>query len=129
MVRTSRAKIAKYFAGEIIARKPNVIPRLTAIIIDENRLRELELIVSDIEYELNKAGIVVADVTGAKPLSEATEEAVRELLSHGRTVERVMLREHIDPHLIGGVRIRSAGRELDASVRHRLNSLKAAKAQ
>jgi F0F1-type ATP synthase delta subunit len=127
MAKTSRAKIASYFAAEIVERKPNVIPRLTALIIDENRLRELELIVTDIEYELNQAGIIIADVTSAERLSEGVEESIRALLTRGRSPEKVLLREHVDPHLIGGIRIRSAGRELDTSVRHKLNVLKSEK--
>ena len=125
MAKLSRAKISAYFADEIIAGAPDVIKRLAALLLDTHRTSELSLIVADIERELYDRGIIIADVSTALPLDEGFEEAVRQLLTF-RKDDKVILREHIDPDLIGGIKIRAAGRELDASVRHKLNTLKGA---
>ena len=125
MPRLSRSKIAAYFADEIVSGKPDVIKRLAALLIDTHRTGELDLIVADIEYELNERGIILADVTTALPVDEGFEEAIRQLLAAGKN-DKVILREPIDPELIGGIKIRAAGRELDASVRHKLMKLKGA---
>ena len=125
MPKLSRSKIAAYFADEIATDQPDVIKRLAALLMDTHRIDELDLIVDDIEYELYQRGIIMADVTTALPVDEGFHEAVRQLLATQKD-DKVILREHIDPELIGGIKIRAAGRELDASVRHKLMKLKGA---
>lgn len=127
MPRLSRTKIATYFAGEIAEGRPDVPRRLAALLLDSGRTREADLIVADIETLLAARGIIIADVTSARPLDEGFEEVIRQLLA-ARDGDRVVIREHVDPGLIGGIRINAAGRELDTSVRHRLTKLRAAKA-
>lgn len=123
MPKLSRAKIASYFANELIAGKKDAAERLAAFLVSTHRTGELDQIVADIEYELSEHGVIVADITTALPVDEGFEEEIRTLLSTSRD-DTVVLREHIDPELIGGIKIRASGRELDASVRHKLNKLK-----
>ncbi len=123
MPKLSRAKIAAYFANEIVADAPDITKRLAALLLDTHRTSELDLIVADIEYELSTRGIIMADVTTALPIDEGFEEVIRGMLAVNKN-DRVIMREHVDPELIGGIRVRSAGRELDATVRHQLTKLR-----
>ena len=123
MPKLSRAKIAAYFADEIVADAPDIAKRLGALLLDTHRTSELDLIVADIEYELTTRGVIMADVTTALPIDEGFEEVVRQMLAVKKD-DQVILREHVDPDLIGGIRVRSAGRELDATVRHQLMKLR-----
>lgn len=123
MVKLSRAKIAAYFADEIVAGKGDVARRLASLLLTTQRTGELDLLVADIEYELSRRGIIVADVSTALPVEEGFEETIRQLLAVHKD-DTVVLREHRDPDLIGGIKVRAAGRELDATVRHKLNVLK-----
>lgn len=127
MVKLSRSRIAAYFADEIVAGRHDVARRLAAFLLGEQRVGELDLIVADIEYELVQRGIILADVTTALPADEGFEAAVRDLVGAGKH-DTVVLREHVDPDLIGGIKIRASGKELDASIRHKLNQLKASSA-
>ena len=126
MPKLSRAKIANYFADQIVTGEPNIIPRLTAFLLDEGRVRELDLIAADIEQELSTRGIIIADVTSALALDEGFEEAVRQFLAAGKD-DKVVIREHVDTSLIGGIKITVGERELDASILNKINRLRAAK--
>lgn len=126
MPKLSRAKIAAFFANEIANGAADAIPRLTALLVEDSRVRELDLIAADIEQELSSRGIIVADVTSALPLDEGFEEAIRQLLAV-RTDDKVVMREHVDERLIGGIKIKVGERELDASILNKLNRLRAAK--
>jgi len=70
---------------------------------------------------------LVADITSASQLTSETRHALEKFLSTNMDAEQVAYREHTDPHVIGGVRIEAAGTQLDATLRTRLNQLKASK--
>lgn len=123
MAKISRSKIASYFADQIATGEQDVVTRLAVFLREEQRTGELDLIVADIEFELTRHGIILADVTSALPIDDSFETSIRSLLALKRD-DQVMLRPHIDPYIIGGIKIRAAGRELDASVRHKLTKFK-----
>lgn len=122
----SRRKIAAYCAEELLAGR-NVMDQLAAYLSDTGRTREADLIVRDVEVALAERGLVVADVQSANALGEETKVAVSSFLGNAMKAERVVLRESVDSSLLGGVRITAAGSELDATLRRRLNQLKASK--
>ena len=126
-VRVSRRKLAAYMAEQLVAGDKKALQRLASYLVDTRRTRELPLIVRDIESALAAHGVVVADVTSAESLSKAAEAAVREFITAGQKNTSIQLRLHEDADLIAGVKIQLPGRELDTSVRHKLNALKASK--
>jgi F-type H+-transporting ATPase subunit delta len=125
--RLSRRKIAAYYADRLLAGKKSAPKELAAYLVDSGRIRELDLIVRDIEAALADRGVLVADVTSSRKLTDATAKEVKAYLKSATKATTIELREAIDPDLLGGVRIGIPGKEMDASLRHRLNQLKASK--
>lgn len=127
MPRLSRRKIAAYTADQLVAGKSSVLDELAALIIDEGRERELPLIVRDIEGALLARGIAVADLESAYELTGTTKSALESLVKEQTGAKTVHFRTREEKDLLGGVRVSLPGEELDASVRRRLDNLKAMK--
>jgi F0F1-type ATP synthase delta subunit len=122
----SRRKIAAYCADELIAGR-DVMDQLAAYLAETGRTREADLVIRDIEAALADRGLVVADVQSSQTLGDETKSAISSFLGNAMKAEKVVLRESVDESLLGGVRITAAGSELDATLRRRLNQLKASK--
>ena len=69
-------------------------------------------------------GIVLAEVRTALPLEDAQRTSVEERLGE-LTGEQVEMNEVVDESLIGGIAVRIGDRLYDASVRNRLERLRA----
>ena len=122
MTRLSRRKIARYVAGRLSIGDELIIEELAALIIEERRERDIDLLVRDIEDQLAQSGITIATVETAKPLSEAVRQSVRKLLGGD-----VRLREEVRPELIGGIRIETPTQELDGTISQKIYALKSRK--
>lgn len=125
--RLSRRKIAAYYADELQAGNKEVTKKLAAFLVENRRVRELDLIVRDIEEALAERGVLLADIVSSRKLSAEAAKAVEAYLKKTTDVKTVKLRETVDPTLLGGVRVALPGRELDATLRHRISQLKASK--
>ena len=69
-----------------------------------------------------RMGIVTADVTSAVALSDAQrKEVIQSLSGLGATIDLV---EHVDPTILGGLKVRVGDQRFDASLRRKLNHLK-----
>ena len=121
-MRLSRRKIARYVAGRLASGDKWIIEELAALIIEERRERDIDLLVRDIEDQLAQSGITIATVETAKPLSEAVRQSVRKLLGGD-----VRLREEVRPELIGGIRIETPTQELDGTISQKIYALKSRK--
>lgn len=122
----SRRKIAAYFADELIAGR-SVIKPLAAYLVESKRLREADLVIRDIEAALADRGVLLADIASSRDLSAETAKTIVNHLKDTTGAKTVELRSHVDPYLLGGVRIDTPGERLDATLRHRLNQLTASK--
>lgn len=121
--RLSRRKLATYVAGQLILGNNAVIKELAALIVDERREREADLIVRDIQAALAENGVVLATVTSAHQLSENVKQAIRQLVG----AESVVINEQIDKSVIGGIKIDIPGRRYDGTVKHKISELRAQK--
>ncbi len=70
-------------------------------------------------------GEVAAEVTTAHPLSSAQEEELKAALK-GVTGKDVAISATVDPSLLGGLVVKIGSRQIDTSLRTKLNSLKLA---
>lgn len=121
--RISRRKLAAYAAEQLVSGKKAgaVIKEVAAFLIDTKRTREAELLVRDIEAALAERGVVIADITSAFPLSDAVRADVKKLIGSGELV----LREIVDPSVLGGIRLATPGKRLDATLKRKIQALKA----
>ena len=106
----------------------NVAPEVLAIVtlaVDRGHTDMLgEISAEFIEIAEKERGIVVADVTTAVPLDDATRASIIEKLSSA--LDRpVTLRERVDDSIVGGIVINVAGRVLDGSLSSQLDSMRA----
>lgn len=122
--RLSRRKIALFVADKLLASKTSAdeaLRELAAYLVATRRTRELDLIVRDIEEVLADNGIVMANVTSARPLDAAVKAEITKMLD----AKEVQLRESVDETLLGGIRIDTPGKRFDGTIRHKLNALRA----
>ena len=70
-------------------------------------------------------GEVAADVTSAHPLTSAQQEELKATLK-GVTGKDVAIAATVDPSLLGGLVVKIGSRQIDTSLRTKLNSLKLA---
>lgn len=127
MSQLTRRQLARYAAGQLVAGNQSVIDELAAYLLDERRVKELELLVSDIENELVVRGVAVAHVMTARTLEVTLRTKLNSRLKKELGVDEVYMNETIEPELIGGFKVRAAGREIDASLSRKINQLKTMK--
>jgi F-type H+-transporting ATPase subunit delta len=120
--RLSRRKIAEHAANKLVSgvASKKVLKEVAAYLVEARRTREMELVVRDIEAALADKGIVVADVTSARPLSTQLKGEVSKLVG----TKNVQLRETIDETVLGGMRVMVPGKRFDGTVRRKLTVLK-----
>ena len=74
-------------------------------------------------FSYDARGIVIADVTTAKPASEKQQKKITEKLEQV-TGKSIKLRLHVDDRLIGGVVVQIGDKRIDGSVTGRLMKLR-----
>lgn len=127
MANLSRRKISNFVATRILAGDKDVISKLAALLVEENRTKEADILVRDIEDALSSQGVVVADVVSARGLSEDSKNEIEKFLKLKQNATQVLFREKIDGSVLGGVRLSVPGGEMDATIQRKLMKLKATK--
>lgn len=123
----SRRLLARYIAAELTkegAAPQDAISQLAAYLIVHKKTNEVDVILRDVARQLADAGHVEAVVTAARELSGATEKRIKELVASQTGAQAVVLDVQLDPEVIGGVKIATPGRELNATIAHQLHLLK-----
>lgn len=123
--RTSRRKLARYVAERLMDNDVTVVDEVAALLSHENRQREVDLLVRDIQTELAERGLTVVTVESARALTDEARSAIMTLLKKPQTV--VQLSEVVRPELIGGFKLRTPTATLDATIAKKLNNLRAKK--
>ena len=117
----SRRKLAEFVAEKLQSGEgKDALQQAAAYMLETKQTRNVELLVRDIEDVMAKNGIVVADVTSARPLSKDDKATIAKLLN----AKELHARETIDPSVLGGVRVEASGQRLDATLKHKIDSLK-----
>ena len=122
----SRRAIARYTAEQLAGGKDaaSVMNQLAAYLVTHGKTKLASRYVADIEAELAVRGVVVADVTTARPLSGDTRNDIESLIVAKTGGRQVALREHVDETIIGGIIIRTAGKEYDRSLQNAIRNLR-----
>jgi F-type H+-transporting ATPase subunit delta len=122
---TSRRVLVRTVVDQLENEKTaEVMKRLAAYIIENKLSKQIEIILADIEAELTRRKVVIADVATARPLVEASREAILDYIRGLTNTQNPELRETIDESLLGGAIIKVAGTELDSSLKTKLQRLK-----
>ncbi|TYR33919.1 F0F1 ATP synthase subunit delta [Sphingobacterium phlebotomi] len=114
-----RTILAAIFEGKI---NP-IILSFFYILVNKGRAAILLDIAQEFVREYNEAkGIVKASVTSATTLSEANLADLQKIITEEIKAE-VVLKNIVDPSLIGGFMVRVGDRQIDASIAGKLNKL------
>lgn len=124
--RVPRRKIAAYAAAQLL-KGHNVSKQLAAYLVEAGRTGEVDLLIRDIESALGDQGILYADVTSSRKLGGASLDQITKYLKSTTDAKKVHLRTTVDESVLGGVRIDTPDKQLDSTLRHRLNQLTASK--
>lgn len=121
----SRRKLANHVVSQI---KNGILPKkavdeLAAYLISTNREREQHLIVRMILDQLEASGTVVANITTASPLSPSALDQITSVIK----AEETIVKEVVDPSVIGGFRLETPSSTLDTTVAHNITRLKSAR--
>lgn len=125
-IRLSRQKLSKYYAASLmngVAAK-KIAKQVAAYLIETKRTKELSMLVSDIEYQMSLKGVVIANVTSAHTLDEIAKTALIDLIRRNTAATKIRLTEHLDPSVLGGVKLKFTDTELDTTIARRLTTLK-----
>jgi F0F1-type ATP synthase delta subunit len=127
-LKISRRKLAKWSADRLVSGDPmkNVMHELGAYLIDSGRVREIELIVRDIKIALLASGTVLVRTTSARPLSSEAKQSIESFIrdSYGAKAS-VVFDETIDVSVIGGVKLETPDKQIDATIKTKLEKLTA----
>lgn len=122
----SRRKLAQFVATELLGGNHDVTMQLAAYLLESHRTRECELIVRDVEDILAERGIVIAEVTTARPIDPPTKKVISSFIETMRGGS-VHLRERVDPEVLAGIRIELPDSSMDMTAQNRLRALAAHK--
>jgi F-type H+-transporting ATPase subunit delta len=109
---------------DLLANKVSPITQTLALRAVEARRRTFELTCEEmLELAAQARNRAVAEVTVAKPLSEAQSSRLSKLLA-AQVGREVSLQVSVDPQILGGVRVRIGDEEIDGTVSGRLAAAK-----
>ena len=118
--RLSRRKLSSYVAKQLVNDNQQIIDELAALLIDEGREREADLLIKDVENQLVELGVMVVTVESAHGIDDSLKHKIKEIFPK----TTVFIREIIDPELIAGCRVTTPSQVLDQTVAKKLNNLK-----
>ena len=114
------AALDEAFRGRI----PEILLGVLRMMVARGHVAALNRMAEDYnELSRQYRGESVAIVTSAVPLKEAEMVRLRDKLVK-KLGRRVTLSCHVDPSLIGGVRVEVDGRVIDGSIRNKLDEIK-----
>ena len=98
---------------------------IAAYLLEENSVADLDSLMRDVLAYRALHGYVEASVISAFPLSDQVRKDVRNLLMQEYPqAKHIAMNEIIEPAVVGGLRIELAGKELDLTVKAKLNTFK-----
>lgn len=126
MKKVSRRELARTITRQLLsgADQAPLMRQVAAYLVEHKMVNQLDMLLSDIAVQLQAStGHVTAEATTAFPLTAELQTAVQQQVQALTGAKSVELKTTVDQDLLGGVIVRTAGRELDASVRRKLTSL------
>jgi len=126
-MKTSRTRIAAVVADHTLKSglPKSYAKQVAALLLDEQRVGELDSLLRDVQASWAAQGYVEVLARSAHTLTAATKKQIAEQVkSLYPTAKQIVVTEVHDPLAIGGVQISLADKQLDLSVRAKLNRFK-----
>ncbi|MGX6978707.1 ATP synthase F1 subunit delta [Vagococcus elongatus] len=102
----------------------DTVSKFLHVIYEYGRMSEIPDIINEFEFfYYQDKGVLVADVTSAVALTEVQEEALAEKIRVMTNSEKVILRQSVDPDILGGIIVNANNRLLDSSVATKLKEM------
>ena len=123
----SRRSLARWAANQITSGTDEkaIVDQLAATLIASRRENQADMLARDVAYELERSGqLGTATITTRYPLSADMRSVLQRQIAQATATKSMQLDEKIDPTVIGGVRIATATRSWDFTVRSQLNELR-----
>ncbi len=127
MANLSRRQLASYAADQLLGNKPMraIAKELASILVASRRQNQTELLADDIAWELEYRGKAAnAQVTIAHSLSQQLHREIIAHIKKAAGVEQVIINQHIDKSVIGGVRIDTAVHSWDKTLSRKLTDIR-----
>lgn len=123
MAKVPRTELAQVLVQKLQSKKTP--KEIAAYLLETNRTNELDSLLRDIITLRAELGIVEVTAVSARELSPAsTNEIKAEIKRVYPRASEIIVNERIDFNQIGGVRLEFPDRQLDLSVRGKLNQFK-----
>lgn len=122
----SRRQLAKYAVQQLASGQSKLLAeKLAASLISANRANQADLLIDDIKSHLERQALAVeVEVTSAHVISSATLAKITAYLKRLTNTPQINITTKIDKKLIGGVKIQTANRVWDLSIKKKLETLK-----
>jgi F-type H+-transporting ATPase subunit delta len=127
MIKLSRRALAQWGAEQLLADKGarQIARHLVASLEESNRLSEIDFLLEDIAWELERRqALAIGKVTSAYPLTAKLETELKNYLKKSTGAQQVVLENNLDKSVIGGVRLETAGQVWDNTIKRKLSELK-----
>lgn len=122
-MKASRTRLAQVIAGDLD--QPDLNRAVAAYLLSEGRVDELDSLMRDVMKVRVERGVVEVSVKSAHPFSDQVRNAIQtEVKRLYPTARQIIINEVIDQDVVGGARLQFADRQLDLSIRSKLNHLK-----
>lgn len=123
----SRRQLARYAVDELLAKCQTaaLAKRLAAALAASGRAKEIDLLLSDIDKELEDRGLVARTrLTSARPLSANLRNELIAKLKKTLAIKEITLEQQLDKTVIGGLKIETANHSWDKTTKRLLMQLK-----
>lgn len=117
---SSRMQVAQYVADHLAAGRGDALRTAAAWLVESGRARQATYLARDVARALAKTGYLHLEVTTARPLTDASRTRIVEEMKTRTGATTVELEEHVDPSMIGGVRLATPDMAMDGSVKAKL---------
>ena len=112
--------------GDVFAGYDSSLLGVVGVMLERKELGLLHRVVEEFGQLAEEAlGAVILDVTTVVELDDELREAIKNKFA-AQFGAKIMLREHIDPSILGGIILGAHGKRIDASVSTRLEQTRAA---
>lgn len=127
MPKYSRRQLARGFASQLLLHPtPAAVAAAAKLLISQKMTHQVDLFVADVIQELfHQRRHLAVTITTARVVSQAITKAIGEKLRTVTQADTVATIIRHDPAIIGGFIASTPVGELDASIRYKLNRLKA----